>query len=255
MTSIMHSARKALVALASTLAFASAASALEGTATDDPAAGAPAAMLELDEIRVHGKRLATRVEEAEDDFFGLYNSLNDDDRFDVVCGLISLQMGSLIPQRTCLPGFLADHSRLSLPGAVHYSPTAARLQPATCYGSPAMSNGGVHFEGGCYGQPWDNYSWTRPDHSYNPATYGYGGLASRGGASAELQALHFRDQYADSLRSAIAQHPELADKAAHLAGLYTDLQLTQQLYREVKAATPLAWSFQRQKGAPGPRSR
>jgi len=255
MTSIIASARKALFGLASTLAFAGAASALEGAAIDDPAAGAPAAMLELDEIWVHGKRLANRIEEAEDEFFGLYNSLNDDDRFDVLCGLTSLQMGSMILQRTCLPGFLAGHSRLSLPGAVHYSPAVVRLQPATCYGSPARSNGAVHFEGGCYGQPWDNYSWTWRDHAYYPATFGYAGLASRGGAPAELEALHYRERYADSVRTAIARHPDLAERAAHLAGLYAELESTQQQYRDVKAATPLAWSFQRKKGAPGPRGR
>lgn len=152
MTSIIVSARKALVGLVSTLAFAGAASALEGASIDDPAAVAPSPMLELDEIWVHGKRLANRIEEAEDEFFGLYNSLNDDDRFDVVCGLTSLQMGSMILQRTCLPGFLAAHSRLSLPGAIYYSPSALQQQPATCYGSPAISNGAVHFEGGCYGR-------------------------------------------------------------------------------------------------------
>src|SRR5690606_19798802 len=123
---------------------------------------------------------------------------------------------------TCLPGFLAAHSRLSLPGAVYYSPSALQQQPATCYGSPAMSNGAVHFEGGCYGRAWDNYSWTRPDYSY-PASFGYAGLASRGSVPAELEALHYRDRYANSVRNAIAQHPELADRAAHLARLYAEM--------------------------------
>lgn len=253
MTHIMNSARKALVGLTSALVFASAASALEGSATDDPAAGAPVPMLELDEIRVHGKRLATRIEEAEDDFFSLYNSLNDDDRFDVVCGLTTLRMGSMILERTCLPGFLAGHSRRSS-GVGHYYPPA-RLQSPTCYGSPSVSGGGVHFEGGCYGQAWDNFSWTRPEHAYYTATYRYTALATYGGASAELQALHYRDQYANSVRTAIAEHPELAVRAAHLVGLYAELESTQQQYRDVKAATPLTWSFRRKEGAPGPRGR
>src|SRR5690606_36880332 len=147
----------------------------------------------------------------------------------VVCGLTTLRMGSMILQRTCLPGSLAGHTRLSLPGAVHYSPPAARLQPATCYGPTDVCGGGRRFEGGCYGQPWDNFSWTRPEHSF-PALFGYGGLAMSGGASVELQALHYRDQYANSVRTAIAPHPELADKAAHLAGIYAELESTQQQY-------------------------
>lgn len=251
MTSLKHSARKALVGLASTLLFAGAASAVEGAPSDDPAAGAPAVMLELDEIWVHGERLAARIEAAEDDFFRHYNALNEDDRFDVVCGLSSSQPGSMILQRTCVPGFLAGYAHVRPIRAVHYGPT--RLEPTTtCHGPVTVTHGSTHFfeRGGC------SVTGMAPSRAFSSSAFG-SAMATNVPVPAELRALalHHRDQYADSVRTAIAQHPELADKAAHLAGLYSELEATQQHYRDTKAAMPLAWSFERRKGAPGPRGR
>src|SRR5690606_28672554 len=57
--------------------------------------------------------LARRIEQAEDDFFQLYNALNRDDRFDVHCGDVALHAGSMIMRRTCMPGFVADRLVLS----------------------------------------------------------------------------------------------------------------------------------------------
>jgi len=46
-----------------------------------------------------------------------------------------------------------------------------------------------------------------------------------------------------------------ATACGHLAALYQELEATQQHYRELKAAKPLAWSFLRPRGGPGPRGR
>ena len=95
MARIANATARVSLVLASTLFFAGIAAAVEAAPDAAPAGGNPAPTMELDEVWVHGKRLADRIEEAEDAFFGLYNELNDDDRFDVHCGLTILQRGSI----------------------------------------------------------------------------------------------------------------------------------------------------------------
>lgn len=64
---------------------------------------------ELDEVIVRSKRLAVVIEEAEDNFFKLYNQLNKDDEYDVSCPRLNLSAdaGSRVNTRLCLPGFVA----------------------------------------------------------------------------------------------------------------------------------------------------
>jgi hypothetical protein len=81
-------------------------------ASEAPAAG-PAAQEQLellDEVIVRSKRLALVIEEAEDDFFKLYNQVNKDDKYDVSCPRlnVSADSGSHINTRVCLPGFVSS---------------------------------------------------------------------------------------------------------------------------------------------------
>lgn len=239
--SMVRIARKAALTLVSALLITALATGQEVT----PATERESMGIELEEVWVHGKRLADRIEEAEDAFFGHYNALNEDDRFDVVCGLMALHSGSMIMQRTCVPGFLSASVSPRMHHTVFYRPPVASAP--TCYGPPTVTDGAVHFEGGCYGTAWDTAGFLsssygiQPERPYVPEV-----LMS-------LQAIHYRDQYADSVRTTIAGNAELSRKAVRLAALYEELESTQRQYRELKAAIPLKWSFRRTGGGPGPR--
>lgn len=211
-------------------------------ATSAMAAAAVASVPELDEIRVHGKRLVDRIEEAEDDFFRLYNALNEDDRFDVTCGLAALHAGSMIMQRTCIPGFLAARL-LSSPGKPAFS---LLYSPDSC-GSYAPSDSSMPvYADGCSPNAGSNVlsmeRYLRTSFYFEPAPV-------------TLEALHYRDQYAATVLAVIQGDARLQEKAAHLARLYAELESTQQQYRALRAATPVSWSLHRRLGAPGPRAR
>jgi hypothetical protein len=64
-----------------------------------------------DEVTAVGERspksLRAAVLQAEDAVYGLFNDLNDDDAYDVVCKNRA-EIGSQIPQRVCLPKVLRD---------------------------------------------------------------------------------------------------------------------------------------------------
>ena len=62
-----------------------------------------------EEIIVTGEQTLTqlqiKIELAQDRMFGLFNELNDDDRYDIQC-TVETRTGTLISQRVCLPEFL-----------------------------------------------------------------------------------------------------------------------------------------------------
>lgn len=77
---------------------------------------------ELDEIVVKGKRLSEEIEEAEDEFFALFNKINTDDRYDTSCVQVRLDSDSRMQSRACIPGFVAD-------ALADWAPFKARCQP------------------------------------------------------------------------------------------------------------------------------
>jgi len=77
---------------------------------------------ELDEIVVKGKRLSEEIEEAEDEFFALFNKINTDDRYDTHCVQVRLDSDSRLQSRACIPGFVAD-------ALADWAPFKARCQP------------------------------------------------------------------------------------------------------------------------------
>lgn len=248
-------ASKFLLALTTTLCAAAWAVATAGEVmplqdASAQASPAPAPLQDLDEVWVHGKRLADRIETAEDDFFHLYNALNEDDRFDVRCGMMALHAGSMIMQRTCIPGFLANRVPLRAHQTVYYRPARLTSQPI-CHPPVTVVDGSAYFEGGCYGQPWDTQQGVG---AYYQSDFGSPGLAPSA-APIQLEALHYREEYAANVLAVIQSDARLVESAGHLAALYHELEATQQHYRELKAATPLAWSFSRPRGGPGPRGR
>jgi len=78
------------------------------------APNAPAAPLDaqqyqqLDEIMVRGTRVREAIANAEDEFFGLYNSLNKDDDYSASCVFLPLDGTTQIKSHICIPGFMAD---------------------------------------------------------------------------------------------------------------------------------------------------
>jgi hypothetical protein len=63
---------------------------------------------QLDEITVRGKRLLQEIADAEDDFYKIFNQVNQDDRYDTSCPNLQMEAGSRITTRACIPGFVAD---------------------------------------------------------------------------------------------------------------------------------------------------
>lgn len=82
-------------------------------ATSVPASAAPATraevLEELDEILVRGKRLKQVIIEAEDEFYELFNEINEDEDYDTSCPSLNInpERGGAITSRVCLPGFMA----------------------------------------------------------------------------------------------------------------------------------------------------
>src|SRR5690606_37366877 len=144
MNGFVQSARKAVASLGFAFALAGTAAAVQTTGDEAPGSDAP--MVELDEVWVHGKSLARRIEQAEDDFFRLYNALNRDDRFDVHCGAVALHAGSMIMRRTCMPGFVADRLVVSRPFvkpsfSILYSPDFCAGKEESDPTTPAQKSG------------------------------------------------------------------------------------------------------------------
>jgi hypothetical protein len=75
-----------------------------------PTLAQPVLVMEApEEIIVTGEQsltqLQVKIELAQDRMFGLFNELNDDDRYDIQC-TVQTRTGTLISQRVCLPEFL-----------------------------------------------------------------------------------------------------------------------------------------------------
>lgn len=209
-------------------------------------------LIELDEVWVRGKSLTRLIEEAENALFARYNELNTNDSYDVHCGDAVLYRGSLIMTRTCVPGFLAGRAmsrRYSRAGGGDYTPQIAMAPSVTCYGLPSVGSGdgGVYFEGGCYG--------SLPGYSGGYPSYGsyYGGTgsswdsyyASFGGMGAvsdrqldasmmQLEAVHRRQEYSDTVLKVIQGDQQLLEMAQELALLYGDMELAQQRYKQIR---------------------
>lgn len=228
-----------LLGLACGVAIAADASA-PGEAASIPTPPAVEDLVELDEIWVRGKSLGRLIEDAEDAFFARYNELNTNDKYDVFCGDLALSRGSMIVTRTCVPGFIADNSRSRLVSArSSFTPPLMTQQPM-CYGSPTVSEGGLYFEGGCYGSVD-----TRDPTYYGGAGYwdtyyeSFGGLpagqtALVSSSLLELEATHRRQEYADTVLKVIQGDGQLQDMAQELARLYGDMELAQQRYQQVR---------------------
>jgi hypothetical protein len=80
----------------------------QAESTAEPTSPAQAPVRELEEITVRGElsiiAIRNQLERAEDNLYGLFNELNDDDDFDITC--YERKRASYIPIRECEPRFL-----------------------------------------------------------------------------------------------------------------------------------------------------
>jgi hypothetical protein len=180
---------------------------------------------ELEVVWVHGKSLANRITDAEDEFFALYNKVNRNNKFDVRCGYMSLTRDSMIMVRTCVPQFLANYSR----GASGFTiNTVPRF---------ASTFGGYDGYGSSYGYSGRGYD-IHGNNSYNYGSYGY--VSGRNYAYApppDLMAMHYRQDYAKNVIDVIYSDPGLLEKAKGLAVLYKEMETMQGRYRELRKIT------------------
>jgi hypothetical protein len=184
---------------------------------------------ELDEVWVHGRRLSEVIEDAEDDFFLLYNKLNKESQYDVFCGRLSLNSSSMIMVRRCVPGFIVynfgeDYGgvKISCPSSSSPIYTAdipyARAMP--CLYRPAFASPSVAL------------SVSTADQ-----------LIVRGPA------------YSANVVKVVRSDPRLLEKLRNLDGLYHEMDVVQRRYVMIKGDSPPPRASR--KGAtinPGPRN-
>jgi hypothetical protein len=205
----MHIAARKLCLSLAAMVSAMTANVHAAAASDAPAPQAIEEIQQLDEIWVRGKHLSRVIEDAEDDFFKLYNKLNKDQKYDVYCGVMALNSSSMIMIRSCTPGFLVYNYYSAATGTVSYS------QPCSGVQSFTESNGDMYYMAGCSNQ---GYSYYEPP-------------------PAALVAMARRPEYEKNLVKVIGTDQRLVAMAKNLAGLYGEMALTQQHYVRVRKST------------------
>jgi hypothetical protein len=213
----------------------------------------------LEEVVVRGKHLSQEIDEAENRFFGLFNELNTDDRYDTHCVYLQMTSGSRIQTRACIPGFVAD-------AMADWAPYKARCQPPE---EPEYGPGGPEFvcldrskDGrismdeasarseliGAFLQydtdPTDGYLSTKEFPADLPAPSVYQPPPP------PLVLMEGSSKWYDHMMKVTNSDPRLKKMADHLGGLYKELSAAQRKYDSLeKEALPKA------KPNPGPRSR
>jgi hypothetical protein len=188
-----------LVLAGGTCAAAASAPAPAAAASQQPAQE----IAELDEIWIHGKRLADRITDAEDEFFPIYNKVNKNDDYDIKCGYTYLSPDSMIMSRLCAPGFLGKD----------YGAPPSRW--VTCYGFFPYAYGPY-----AYGR----YAMSGPCYDsggYEPPSPAFIVMAK----SEDLR---------KNMTQVINSDPRLRAMAAHLGDLYLELNAVQHSYRKTK---------------------
>jgi hypothetical protein len=165
----------------------------------------------LDEIWVRGKHLSEVIEDAEDDFFKLYNKLNQDQKYDVYCGVMALNSSSMIMIRKCVPGFIVNNS-------YEYQTNTVSLDSSS-FGSSceSVSSDAVYFCGN--------------------AGFGYQQLPQYVPPSPQLLAMAQGPAYARNVLKVVTSDPRLLEKVGSLGELYAEMELTQQHYVRIRKST------------------
>jgi hypothetical protein len=197
--------RDLCLSLAAMLPIAMAAGTCSAATTQPTAAAAPTPapaaaqadekLQQLEQIWAHGKRLAHRIEDAEDEFFPLYNKVNKNDDYDIKCGYAYLSADTMIMGRACVAGFLGKD-----------------------YGPPPVSSGscyGTYYYGGYYTTAGCDYG------GFEPLSIAFIVMAKS-------------EDMRKNMTRVITNDPVLLEKAAHLGDLYLELSSIQNRFRTVK---------------------
>lgn len=204
-----------------------------GRAKEAPATEAAAPveeLVELSEVWVRGKKLARRVADAEDRLFRAYNKVNKNNIYDVHCGFLTLQPGSMIMTRTCLPGYISD---------INYVSSPSRYFPA----APTSSCGymsGLHYSSGCSfsGLPASAYTGAPP---IQMVTRMRGSAPESDLSSVPPSVLsgYRREAYAQNVLDVITNDEQLTALATELVKLYDEMKLVQNRYVSMRQAAGL----------------
>jgi EF hand len=201
---------------------------------------------QLDEIVVHGKRLVKAINDAEDDFYQLFNQLNKDDRYDTSCVYLNANpddRNSRIQTRVCMPGFVAD-------AMADWAQWKIRCQPPL--------QGFDEFS--CLDRNSDRrISWqeatarTELEADFQALDQDHDGFLSRQEFAAETSTSQpayqppppqlvlmegSKDWYAHMMQ-VINSDPRLQQKAGHLDDLYRELVAVQQQYGKARDDLPV----------------
>lgn len=180
---------------------------------------------ELAEVWVKGKRLSEVIERAEDEFFVLYNKLNKDSQYDVYCGRMALDKGSMILIRKCVPGFIV----------FNYGDIYGRVT----YGSVGCSGyGGGYIDGSSF-VTFNSCTSGGGGYGYSPPVY-----TSFIQPPADHMLMARRPAYVANVFKVVKSDARLLEMASELGELYKDMEVVQGHYVKVKGA-----------GAPPPNSR
>lgn len=147
-STIRLATRQLALALAAMLPFAMAGTTAAAEApapTTSPDAGEP--LQQLDEILVRGQRLSVEIADAEDQFYLLYNRLNKKPAYEMSCGQRSINPGSRITTRLCVPGFIADRYSYSAMSPVPVSLAFPASSCSSDFGSTFSTGGYCNHSG------------------------------------------------------------------------------------------------------------
>ncbi len=190
---------------------------------------------QLDEIWVRGKHLSGVIEDAEDEFFKRYNKLNRDSSYHIYCGRMSLNNGSMVMVRRCLPGFIVFNSYDYRTNTVSFG------QPgfgSACSGNmypQRETNGDIYYMSSC------NYS-------------GYSGGSAYVSPPSGLLMMERRPAYLKNVLKVVSSDSRLLEMARNLGGLYNEMESVQNRYVKVRAVERAARPGKSSRSKAGPRT-
>jgi hypothetical protein len=174
---------------------------------------------QLDEIWVRGKHLTVAIEDAEDAFFKIYNKVNKKNEFDIFCGVTSLDRGSMIMIRKCVPGFIVYNSYSVMTNTVSIGGGFSGGCSSNMSSFRDM-NGDPYYMASCSGSGYD----------------GNAGYPTYQPVSASLLLMERGPAYARNVVNVVSKDLRLINMANGLVDLYEELELTQHHYVKVKEA-------------------
>jgi hypothetical protein len=206
----------------------------------------------IDEVWVRGKHLSQVIEDEEDRFFKLYNKLNKNSDYDVFCGTMALNPGSMIMVRKCAPGFIVYRFYSAVSNTVSYVPSSF----GSCSNMyPVMDSNGEtsYYGGGCTDS--FGYSSYSASSSY-PAPMSLSGSAAISSSPAAGLLLEERSlDYGNNVLKVVTGDPRLLEMVRSLGGLYDEMESLQDRYLTLREAGQELRKAQRAGGYKGgPRS-